>query len=251
MTKKDRFTKVALKILAENDGGVRYSDLVSAVAREFPKEDPLLGTFRGAVWDLHIRFPEQVYKPERGLFRLTRFREREPDAETVVESPTEVEIKRVKESQFYEPFTDFLVNQLNECTKAIPLGGAKLGGKWGTPDVVGIYCSRAWDIIPKPIEVTSAEIKLDTRQLITAYGQACAYKLFSHRSYLVVPESSPTSDLERLDALCCISGIGLILFDADNPADPGFQIRVRALKHEPDHFHLNENIKLLANELDL
>jgi len=36
-----------------------------------------------------------------------------------------------------------------------------------------------------PLEVIAAEIKIDVGQLITAFGQACAYKLFAHRSYLV------------------------------------------------------------------
>mgnify|MGYP001167291915 CR=1 FL=1 len=141
--------------------------------------------------------------------------------------------------------------QLEECTKAVSLGGNRFGGKWGTPDVFGIFRSRESDIVKFPIEVISAEIKTNTAELITAYGQACAYKLFSHRSYLVIPQESSPEDIDRLDSLCIISGIGLILFDAARPHGPNFQIRVRAVKHEPDTFYVNQNIKQVADSLGL
>jgi hypothetical protein len=32
-------------------------------------------TISGATWDLDIKFPEKVYKPDRGVFRLTKFKE--------------------------------------------------------------------------------------------------------------------------------------------------------------------------------
>jgi hypothetical protein len=66
-----------------------------------------------------------------------------------------------------------------------------------------------------------------------------------------VPEQSTPEDIDRLDSLCIISGIGLILFDAKNQQAPRFQIRVRAAKHEPDAFYVNQNIKLLADSLGL
>lgn len=115
----------------------------------------------------------------------------------------------------------------------------------------GIFRSRESDIVKLPIEVTSAEIKLETSQLITAFGQSCAYKLFSHRSYLVIPQESAPEDIDRLDSLCIISGIGLILFDATNHHRPKFQIQVRAARHEPDAFYINQNIRHVADRLGL
>ena len=44
------------------------------------------------------------------------------------------------------------------------------------------------DIIQAPVEIVAAEIKLDMAQLVTAFGQACAYCLFAHKSYLVIPK---------------------------------------------------------------
>ena len=81
--------------------------------------------------------------------------------------------------------------------------------------------------------------KIESAGLITAFGQACAYRLFSHKSYIVVPVDSPEDDIGRLDALARIFGIGLFLFDAIAPKEPKFEIRVRAAKHDPDMFYVN------------
>jgi hypothetical protein len=87
---------------------------------------------------------------------------------------------------FYQSFADWIVLDLGECTKAIPLGGNRFREKWGTPDILAIFKSRDSDIVKMPIEVVAAEVKTDSAQLITAFGQACAYKLFAHKSYLVM-----------------------------------------------------------------
>lgn len=129
------------------------------------------------------------------------------------------------------------------------LGGNRFRDKWGTPDVIGIREPRRGDIIKPPTEIVSAEIKLDRTGLIVAFGQACAYKLFSHRSYIVVPRESSEDDIARLDVLCRTLGVGLILFDATNPGSPQFEIRVRGAKHEPDMFYVNKFIKLVEEEL--
>lgn len=124
--------------------------------------------------------------------------------------------------------------------------------------MIGIREPRKSDIIKPPTEIVSAEIKIDTGNLITAFGQACSYELFSHKSYIVIPKESPEEDIARLDASCRIFGIGLILFDNReiiNLSDksrvyvPQFEIRVRATKHEPDMFYVNKNMKLIEDEM--
>ena len=118
-----------------------------------------------------------------------------------------------------------------------------------TPDVIGIREPRKSDIIRPATDIVSAEIKIDTGNLITAFGQACSYKLFSHKSYIVIPKESSEEDVTRLDALGRIFGIGLILMDVSDPKMPRFEIRVRATKHEPDMFYVNKYMKLIENEL--
>ena len=240
MTRKEKIQKRALEILEENPEGVRYSKLKKELSKEF-SEYPI-NTIHGSIWNLDTVFPKKVYKPARGLFKHLKYKDID-----IEERPEKK--KKINEEDFYQPFADWLVNEIEDCTKAIPLGGNKFRDKWGTPDVIGIREPSRSDIIKGPTEITSAEIKTDTKDLITAFGQACAYKLFSHKSYIVIPKDSSEEDISRLDSLCIIFGIGLILFDRSKPDDPQFEIRVRPIKHEPDMFYANKYMKLVENEL--
>jgi len=244
MTNKEQIIAKALQLLAEAPHGMRYSELINAIAAALPGIPQ--NTIHGNVWNLDAQLPQQVFKPARGRFLHVKFKEQtEPPAAPPIQKPAD----KVKEVDFYKPFAEWLVAELEECTKAIPVGGNIFKDKWGTPDVIGVREPKKSDIIKFPTEIVSAEIKLDTTWLIGAFGQACAYRLFSHKSYLVVPSSSPEDDLARLDTLARIFGIGLILFDAANPKTPNFEIRVRAAKHEPDMFYVNRNMKYIEDEL--
>jgi len=238
VTRRAEIISASIEIIERYPDGIRYSDLVRNIKDKLPNIN--LNTIHGTIWNLETRVPDIIYKPSRGLYRHIKFKE---------EIAPPVEIDKVKEEAFYQPFADWLVNELEECTKAIALGGNKFKDKWGTPDVIGIREPRKSDIIKPPTEIVSAEIKIDTANLITAFGQACLYKLFSHKSYIIVPKKSPDEDLARIDALCRIFGIGLILFDNTNPAFPQFEIRVRANKNEPDMFYVNKYMRIVEDEL--
>jgi hypothetical protein len=240
-TKRARIISKAVDIIKSIPTGIRYSDLARKLQEELP--DIPESTIYGTIWNLETRIPDKVYKPDRGLFRHVSF------AETVPRKKEEQGMERPKEADFYQPFADWLVNELEECTKTIPLGGNRFKDKWGTPDVIGIRDPRKSDIIKPPTEIVSAEIKIDTTNLITAFGQACSYKVFSHKSYIVVPKDSPEEDIARLDALCRGFGVGLILFDSGSCQVPRFEIRVRASKHEPDMFYVNKYMRLIEDEL--
>ncbi|OHB68756.1 MAG: hypothetical protein A2V70_01860 [Planctomycetes bacterium RBG_13_63_9] len=235
----------AFEVLEANPEGVRYSELV----RKVSESDGSLNTntIHGNVWNLQEQHPDRVYKPSRGLFRLTKYRD--PDTDQLKEELVPKQPKRVKEEDFYEPFADWLVNEIEECTKAIPLGGNRFRDKWGTPDVIGKRESKRSDIIQAPVEIISAELKPDVSQLVTAFGQACAYCLFSHKSYLVVSNRAPDDEVSRLDALCQVFGIGLVLFDSTDPKDPQFTIRSRPRHQQPDLFYANRYMKLIEAEL--
>jgi len=243
-TRREKIISAALDILKSNPNGVRYSELVRAVHAAL-QEIPV-NTIHGTVWNLETRVPSEVYKAARGVFRHIIFREQEVSEEERKLPPKSA---KTKEEDFYEPFANWLVNELEECTKAIPLGGNRFRDKWGTPDVIGKREPRRSDILKASTEIVSAEIKADTKDLITAFGQACSYKLFSHKAYIVVPKSSSEDDISRLDALCLIFGIGLILFDNSNLDEPQFEIRVRPIRHEPDMFYVNKHMKLIEKEL--
>lgn len=232
----------AAEILKIQPDGIRYSDLVRKLHEEFP--DYPVNTIHGTVWNLEVRAPNLVYKPVRGMYRHIKFGE-------VTEKPKEIiptNVEKLKEEDYYSPFADYIVNELEECTKAIALGGNRFKDKWGTPDVIGIREPRKSDIIKPATDIVSAEIKIETGGLITAFGQACSYKVFSHKSYIVIPKESTEEDKGRLDSLSRIFGIGLIWVDG-SPKAPKFEIRVRATKHEPDMFYVNRYMRLIEDEL--
>ena len=129
----EKITSIALDQLRKNPDGIRYADLVRLI--QTVDGSLKTNTIHGTVWDLATRLPEKIYKPSRGLFRLVEFRDKDTDqlkADLVPKPP-----KKTKEEDFYAPFADWLVNDLEECTKAIPLGGNRFRDKWGTPDVSG------------------------------------------------------------------------------------------------------------------
>ena len=244
-----RIVETALELLDETPEGIRYSEL----RRQIAKADPSFNTstITMTVWKIHERYPEKVYKPARGLFRLTKYRddeEVEPEPERTTET-VPAPAPKIKEEEFYQPFADWLVNDIEDCTRAIALGGNKFGDKWGTPDVIGKRESKRSDIIRATEEIVSAEIKPDVHHLVTAFGQACAYCLFSHKTYLVVPRQAPKAEIDRLDALCQVFGIGLVLFNADDANDPDFNIRCRPRYQRPDLFYANENLKKIEGDL--
>ena len=183
-------------------------------------------------------------KPSRGLYvpKTASPVSSGTAVQSAVESPT------IKEEDFYEPFAEWLKSDLDEATDAAGLGGAAMGKKWGTPDVVGVYKPLASNLIKFDIEILSAEIKIDPSQPVVAFGQAIAYRLFSTKTYIAMPTSMTLEDQSRLEALCMLFGVGLVLFDAV-PDKPAFQIRVRAQKFTPDMFYVNEFAERLK-ELD-
>jgi hypothetical protein len=157
--------ELAKQIIQQSVAGIRYSDLVRRIALEH-SETPE-NTIQGAVWDLDTRFPDLIHKPSRGLFVPVQKGEGPSPA---VIAPT----KLPKEEDFYAPFADWLKNDLDEVTVALPLGGAGLQKKWGTPDVVGVYKPLASHRIEFELEIVSAEIKVEPSQPVVAFGQAVA-----------------------------------------------------------------------------
>jgi len=243
MTQKERICDKAEELLAHEPRGLRFSALMVRLKTELPD----VKSARRIIPYLHLFRPEAVNKPARGLFRHAKFTETEVESDIkLAESGM---CKKKGEDHFYNSFAAYLVDELEECTKAISLGGNCFKDKWGTPDAIGVLRARQSDILQFPAEIVSAEIKTDANALITAFGQACSYRLFSHKVYLVIPNSVTESDLARLDALCRVFGLGLILFDAENPQEPDYQIRVRATRHEPDMFYANRNLKVVEDKL--
>jgi hypothetical protein len=230
---------LAKKIIADNPGGIRYIALVQRILTENP--DTPKKTIFGSVWNLATRFPSEIAKPSRGLFMPSTAVGVSATATSHVQSAV-----NVREEDFYQPFADYLMSELDEATVAISLGGAGLQKKWGTPDVIGVYKALASHRIKFDPEIISAEIKIDPQQPVVAFGQAAAYRLFSAKSYIVMPNTISEEEYSRLEALCILFGIGLVLFDT-KPEEPDFKIRVRAQRYPPDMFYVNEFAERIYN----
>jgi hypothetical protein len=219
--------EVAKQIVRENPGGIRFATLCRAVLERRPTANR--STVYTRVFDLPKNFPDEITKPTRGQYV------------PVVKPglPTTVKVIVPSESDFYQPFAEWLKNDLGEVTDAVVLGGASMGGKWGTPDVAGVYRKSAADLIEFPPEIVSAEIKTDPTQPVVAFGQGIAYRLFSTKTYIAMPASTTEVDFERLEALCMLFGVGLVRFTPD-PKNPEFAIRARAQKFSPDMYYVNQ-----------
>jgi hypothetical protein len=243
-----RIRLAAVEVLQNHPAGLTYTELVQAVRQLHP--DRNLKSLSNDLVNLDRHVPAKVYKPIKGVYRHTRFKD-SADSASVETPKAQLAARPIKvaEEKFYAPFAAWLMHDLEEATVAIPLGGNAFRDRWGTPDVIGKAESRRSDVIKGPTSIVSAEIKVDTASLLIGFGQACAHLLFSHKSYLVVPEDGPAEEMDRLIARCQMFGIGLVTFDATNPAKPGFRLLVRPKKHEPDLYYTNRYIRRVESKL--
>jgi len=237
----------ALKEMENYSDGINFTKICKIMKDKYPEMTQ--GALCGFVRDLYKKHDKEIVKISTGLYILKKFDQN--IASNNQNTSSNNSKTKINEEAFYVPFANFLDAALENCTTVIPLGGNSLGDKWGTPDVIGVYKPKRGDI-DQTIEITTAEIKFDTspNALITAFGQACAYKLFSHRVYLVIPEQSDDETIDRIDSLCILFGIGLILFNKDDPEEE-FQIKNRARKSMPDISYLNKKIEKIADKLNL
>jgi hypothetical protein len=229
------------KILAKSKTGVRWSEMINKIASESP--DTPINSIGVALHALTTNEDEGISKISRGVYILKKNEEKSSssgaDPDTLDEQKIKVRTPKgettINEESFYKPFAEWLKGELGEANEAEALGGNILKEKWGTPDVIGVLKPFSSDPIKFTIEIVSAEIKIDPLQPIIAFGQAIAYRLFSHKSYIVMPDSIAPDDLDRLEALSTIYGLSLVTFSL-NPEEPNFVLQVRAQSVRPDVF---------------
>jgi hypothetical protein len=237
----------ALKVLDTHPQGIRWSDLLRAVASDAP-ETPM-NSIHGAVHNLLTTRTDEIVKVARGTYQLKRYVDADnaaTDAKTAEAATVEAETPAfgtVTEQDFYASFAEWL-QENDEATVAAALGASSLGGKWGTPDVIGVLKPRAQDIFKFEPQIVTAEIKAVPSQPVVAFGQAVAYRLFSHRSYIVVPNSTTSDDMNRLKSLCSIHGVGLVTF-ALNKEQPDYTVIVLPINATPDMFYVNNMLERL------
>lgn len=239
----------AHELLEAAPRGMRWGEIHKAILTGDPETPP--NSITGALTAL-FQMPTDILKVARGTYQLAKFAESQaahPAAAVaepiVVETPNHAKMTLV-EADFYASFAEWLVEGADEVTAAKPLGGSILKGKWGTPDVIGVLRPRHQDLLKFEPQIVSAEIKIDPGQPVVAFGQAVAYRLFSHKSYIVVPDTTNQDDLARLKALCSIHGVGLVTFALDLSA-PDYGVVVLPQQASPDMFYANQMLRRLLD----
>ncbi|MBI1778348.1 MAG: hypothetical protein HYR63_23665 [Proteobacteria bacterium] len=245
-----KFTTAQVKecaraLLENNPKGLRWAELFKAVSAAGPETPP--GTIQGSLRALRVD-DNEIVRPTKGLWVLAKYYGASKTLDSSEPPPASGKLSKVApESEFYQPFADWLRDDAEEVVEALALGGATFKWKWGTPDVIGVNKPRPSDAVRfLPTEIVAAEIKVDSSQAITAFGQACAYRLFAHKTYIVMPETLPQEDRDRLETLCGLFGIGFVEFST-SPKSLAFEMRVRAQRFEPDRFYVNKIAEMLKD----
>jgi hypothetical protein len=241
----------AMLVLDAHPQGIRWSDLLRTV--ELEATDTPHNSIHGAIHNLLTNSTHDIVKVARGTYQLAKYIEADnaaaasQEAKSIISkvAPDIPGDPSLTEVDFYASFAEWL-EENDEATVASELGGASLGGKWGTPDVIGVLKPRAQDIFKFEPQIVTAEIKAVPSQPVVAFGQAVAYRLFSHKSYIVIPNSTSGDDMNRLKSLCSIHGVGLVTF-ALNKAQPDYSVVVLPMIAAPDMFYVNSMLERLKS----
>ena len=237
-TQRNKIVKVAVELLEkagpDGIGRTKLKDAISSVM-----DDVNENSIQGAI---HVMISNkdkyEITKIERGLYRLSKF------DKDVVETITEEEDSAhgYREQDYYEPFAKYLEEVLEECEFSLPLGESrKGGGLWGNPDVIAVKKFERVLNVPPVIVTAEIKVKEDPNAILKGFGQCCAYKLFSHKVYLVVPNCRASQSEGSLVDMCRNHQIGLVVFDKEaGTDDPKWETILRAPTIEPDYSDLND-----------
>jgi hypothetical protein len=241
----------AVVMLHDRPQGMRFTELVDALLSEHPERTAK--AIGNDVFGMDRTLATQVFKPSKGLYMHIRFRPEDKALEAPETLRTASRQREaapsIPEQLFYSSFATWLRDDLEEVTQVIVLGGNTFRDRWGTPDVLGKFESKRSDVVKGMTLIVASEVKVDVGDLLKGFGQACAYRLFAHKSYLVIPEHTPPDELDRLEALCQMHGVGLVTFDARNSAKPGYRLMARPVKHEPNLSYTNRYVRLVERKL--
>ena len=241
----------AMEVLEASPKGIRWTDLLKAV--ETNATDTPHNSIHGGIHNLLTTRTNEITKVARGTYQLAKYVEADDAAAKAEQAEAALAVvvaetassETLTEQDFYDSFAEWL-EENDEATVASALGGSSLGGKWGTPDVIGVLKPRAQDIFKFEPQIVTAEIKAVPGQPVVAFGQAVAYRLFSHKSYIVVPNSTSSDDMNRLKSLCSIHGVGLVTFALDK-AKPEYNVVILPVMAAPDMFYVNNMLERLKS----
>jgi len=240
VSKLDDIRKKAIEILGrpEFKEGIRFANLVRKIAQETGDN---INTINGSTYNMPNEMSDKIARPQRGLFIL---RKNLGNIELKESETSDKYSDSFIEEDVYTPARDYLLGR-GECTHAVVVGGSSFGKKWGTPDLMGAIRVSSDAIYQPPIELVAVEIKGDKYSPVEALGQAMAYKLFAHRTWLVLPE---TDDIDRIEGIAMSANIGLVVFTYKDKQF-SFETLNRPMTGNPDAEEVN-NILVTLKEKD-
>lgn len=68
----ERINAKAFELLEKHPEGLRWSELISMIKASDSTFHPK--TVNGCIWKLVEKFPDRIYKPSKGLFRLLKYK---------------------------------------------------------------------------------------------------------------------------------------------------------------------------------
>lgn len=71
-TATERINAKAIELSEQHTKGLNWSKLLSEIELSDPNLHPK--TVNGTIWKLVERFPDKIYKPSRGVFRLLKYK---------------------------------------------------------------------------------------------------------------------------------------------------------------------------------
>jgi hypothetical protein len=152
------------EVLERHKTGIRWTELIKEVKKITSKSPPATppGTITGSLRALVKDEKEGIDKISRGVYILKQHQEGSTTAEVGPPQETTISTPKgettIKEEAFYGPFVEWLKSELGEANEAEVLGGNIFGGRWGTPDVLGVLKPLAADPVKFPPEIVSVEI---------------------------------------------------------------------------------------------
>lgn len=72
MSITNKVYEIIFELLESNPDGIRWVDILRSIKEKVPTIQPK--TANGLVWRLLEKYPDKVYKPEKGLFRLLKYK---------------------------------------------------------------------------------------------------------------------------------------------------------------------------------
>ena len=72
LTITGRINAKAIELLEKHPEGMRWSELNKIIKESDPTLHPK--TINGCIWKLVEKYPDKIYKPSKGLFRLLKYK---------------------------------------------------------------------------------------------------------------------------------------------------------------------------------